>query len=293
MTANKSAVKQLQKLAINPVTNISHLLRLSLTVATKLNLSEIHELEGYSAAKDIPEYRWVTGSPKLHNPINGWIPVLSENRKYIEQINKLPVGMSIGEVENNVKTQESGSVLIMHYPPAMEAEMMKQFEVPFKPALFLPPTANVGILEAVRNKILDWALELESQGIEGDELEFTEKEQEVAASSIYNIQQVGVLGNVKENASANVNQTGSIHVNDLDAVKDLLLNIKYSCATLPDAIEDDVVANVDAALSEIEKDKPNKNNIASNIGSIKSIAEGAAGNITAQGILAALGSFII
>ena len=56
-----------------------------------------------------------------------------------------------------------------------------------KSAIYIGKQNLAGILDTVRNKILDWALELEKKGILGDEeMNFSDKEREQAQSVTIN-----------------------------------------------------------------------------------------------------------
>src|SRR5439155_19141125 len=54
------------------------------------------------------------------------------------------------------------------------------------------------ILEAVKEQILDWVIELEQKGITGSDMSFDSEEKQKAQSQTFNIQHfTGVLGDVK------------------------------------------------------------------------------------------------
>ena len=81
----------------------------------------------------------------------------------------------------------------------------------------LRPTRVVGanklwaVLNAVRTRILEWALSLEAEGIVGDGLSFSASEKQAAMNSqnisIENFQ--GILGNVQ---GGSVTQTNTLHI---------------------------------------------------------------------------------
>jgi hypothetical protein len=58
---------------------------------------------------------------------------------------------------------------------------MSGMEYPYRPALEVPRSAYVNILEKVRNTILAWGLKLEADGILGQGLTFNTEEKKVAA----------------------------------------------------------------------------------------------------------------
>ncbi len=70
-----------------------------------------------------------------------------------------------------------------------------------------------GMIDAVRNRLLDWSIELEKRGIAGEDMSFDEAEKEAARSQTFHIQTLnltGVLGNVTH-SNVNVYDFDSIH----------------------------------------------------------------------------------
>jgi hypothetical protein len=58
-------------------------------------------------------------------------------------------------------------------------------------------TAAIGILEAVRNRLLDWSIELVQKGILGENMSFKEEEKEIAKNQTFNIENMtGFIGDV-------------------------------------------------------------------------------------------------
>ena len=71
-----SIVLELQAEAMDAETDLGSLLRKSLAVATKLQLTEWiawcrSELNGYEAGATVPKYRVLQGEMKMFNPYNG------------------------------------------------------------------------------------------------------------------------------------------------------------------------------------------------------------------------------
>ena len=87
----------------------------------------------------------------------------------------------------------------------------KQYALGIIPTLVIRVSQIYGIVEAVRNIVLEWSLKLETNGILGEGITFSKEEKTRAASVTYNIQNFsGVLGDV----NAGVLQIGdynSIH----------------------------------------------------------------------------------
>jgi hypothetical protein len=74
------------------------------------------------------------------------------------------------------------------------------------------------IVEAVKNELLQWAIELEKRGIIGDDMKFNDNEKQSAANQVFNIQKfTGILGNV---------QNSQVTLYDYSSVQQLLVDHK-------------------------------------------------------------------
>ena len=219
----KSLVLELQREAMNPDSRLSDILRKALVVATKLKVDEFKiwaevELKGYSKGQDIPSYRKVTGSVKAWNPYNGWIPVIVEDSQINNLISNRSIDQPISELESLCHQEEEDRVLQVPLPHDWIMKIFsksEEYRLGMVPTLVVDKSQLVGILDAVRNEILDWSLELEKQGILGDGISFSTEEVNMA-KSIINIKSFkGILGDV---SSSNVQfgDYSSIH----DALKE-------------------------------------------------------------------------
>jgi AbiTii len=143
------------------------------------------------------------------------------------------------------------------------------------------------IVDQVRNLILNWSLALEQAGVLGEAMTFTPKEKIEAGpiNNQYFIQNVGVIGNLTENAS--VQQTTSISLN-LKSVADFLNALKDSAPGLPPKVRDEVMSQATKAEAALAAEKPEQGIIRSALTAIGNVCEGAAGNLTAIGIAEAI-----
>lgn len=68
-----------------------------------------------------------------------------------------------------------------------------------------------GVVEAVRDRLLDWSVELEKRGITGENMSFEEQEKKAAHKQTFNIQNFsGVLGDITQ-SQVSVFDFSSIH----------------------------------------------------------------------------------
>ena len=185
-----SVILELQHDALNKDIRVTDLLRKSLVVARKLKLAEFQEwlekeLSGYDGP--VPEYRKARGEIKGWNPYRGWIPLIFEDPKEGEAISKRANGQSIAEIEDLIGRADGSSTFHMPYPAAVQRELSKGFGFETQVSLFVPRSALIKTVEAVRNIVLNWALKLEEEGVLGEGLAFSPTEQAAAERSAQNI----------------------------------------------------------------------------------------------------------
>jgi hypothetical protein len=224
-----SIVLELQKDALNSNISIVQLLRKSLLISKKLNLTDFekwinNELNGYDSVEEIPNYRIVRGDIKAFNPYNGiWMPIYFEDSEEAEQLSSRKISQKITELEK--LTVKEKHQLHVPFSKELEAKLVKRLKVPSTPVLIIPNTSVFGIIESVRNIILDWTLKLEEQGILGDGIKFSEEEKTTALTSnqinITNFQ--GFIGNITNSSIIQKNKL-EVRKNDIESLKKYLIN---------------------------------------------------------------------
>lgn len=185
-------VLQLQRDALDSKVRVSDLLRKDLVVARKLGLAEFRswvesELNGYQPRADIPDYRELIGQVRGYNPCTGvWMPLVFEDPKMGEKVSKSRAKQPLPELEHLVESS-AGRTFHMPFSHALQKELSKGFGFQTQVSLFSDKAALIGLIDAVRNIVLNWSLKLEEDGILGEEISFTEKEREVASRTPQNI----------------------------------------------------------------------------------------------------------
>ena len=181
---------------------ISTLLREAKMLATELGQDDILkwinlELEGYRKDRNYPEYRSMRGQMKGWNPFHGWIPVLHKSEEAEKLYCTRNASQSVREIEELLSSKSDSYE--MPYPTSISSQILAD-KTPTKLSLFIGRSSLVGILESVRNRLLDWASNLKKRGIMGDSAEFTPEEKKEARGlpkfSIGNIE--NFHGNVGE-----------------------------------------------------------------------------------------------
>lgn len=291
-----SLVEEIQRDALDPQTSVSTLLRKVKLAAAKLQLPAVeewvdHELNGYGR-NPVPPYRQIKGVPKAFNPFNGWIPIMG-TPKDIETVSRANNGQGIAALEDLLKDVDGGT-FHQRLSPEMIHALNQKMNVQFGEMVnFIGRGAIVGIIDKVRNMILDWAIELEKSGVRGEGMSF-KPEEKIAAQgnpaitigAVGNF--VGVIGNHN-----NVRDIIGGSINILQ-VKDLARQLRLNHDTLVAAGADGntLSSAVDGLILEAEKIEPNVGRLRSLLTDARSALAGAAGNLMASGALTLINTLL-
>lgn len=177
-------VLQLQAEALDESIDIETLLRKAYLVARKLRLKDFenwvsNEQNGYKDPP--PDYRIIGGEIKGWNPYHGWIPVVfNENAEDI--FNKMPIKLPISAISDAYSN--SDGFVAFTVPGILTDYLNKSIDAIQTNYSFQSSKAELRkIISAVRNRILEWSILLEENGIIGDGLKFTESEVQTARES--------------------------------------------------------------------------------------------------------------
>lgn len=177
-------VLQLQREALDENVDIETLLRKAYLVARKLQLKEFedwisYEQNGYKG--NIPDYRTVGGEIRAWNPYVGWIPVIFE-ASVSDMFNRMALGQPISAIsdayngsDGSISLTVSGALIEM----LNKSDSFLQTNYTFSSSR----SEFHKIISAVRNRILDWSILLEENGIVGEGLRFTDDEVKAARES--------------------------------------------------------------------------------------------------------------
>lgn len=242
---NMSAiVLELQAEAMDANTNLGNLLRKAFAVATKLQLTEwIHwcrcELNGYSNKDKVPEYRVLQGELKMFNPYNGiWMQFVGAGMV------KTSCSQSIAEVQELASLD---GMILQPLPPEGYARMSN---VITPPVLILQKTSLIGILDSVRNTVLDWTLKLEADGVLGEEMTFSQQEKQTIMKNETNYH-IGTFSGVLGNVSG-----GNVQIGDYNQIEAQLKAAKIPDSErkeLKELMEDLPKASQDTRMNIVER----------------------------------------
>lgn len=160
-------IQKLKDDATRTDVNVSELLRRTKILASELGDKNFlkwveNELSGYDS-KEAPAYRLITGEPKGFNPYRGWIPVIFTNDEETQRtLSKQRLGQSVSELENLVSS--SDGTLQMVYPPVAQKTLSEALGMSTQYAMIFPSSRVVAVLDTIRNKVLDWLIEVGNSG---------------------------------------------------------------------------------------------------------------------------------
>ncbi len=285
-------VLELQNDTMDDTKKVSYLLTKALVIARKLQLEDFanwcnKELEGYDHKDEKPSYRKINLIYKAWNPYRGFIPVVIQDKKFQETISEQDVDRSIHEIEEYASMSET--TLKFSINPELQRIFSEMGNLQFEITAFVGRGQYIRICQQIRKLILDWTIELEKEGILGDDLEFTTTEKEKAKDEIHNYGTM-IFGNVtksdfKSEISHSFNEDSSgASIEEIRSLLDQIVQIKDKSG-----VDSSELATINSTLEalqlEIEQKVPNPSKVSSLFLSMKSIFENAAGSVIASGII--------
>lgn len=295
------AVIQLQEEAMKTNSSITSLVRMAYVIARKLKLIEFgewlqYELNGYQdyQGDEWPPYRTVSGELMGWNPYRGWIPVVINDVKFYDYICNRKVYNAISDFEEMINN-ETGSIN-MEFNPQTNNMVSKATGFNTTYTLFISRTNIQSVCNAVRNNVLDWALKLEEEGIEGKGMRFNndekEKAKELGSTINYFYGDIN-QSQIQQNSTLS-NQNISCDSNYKEGVADLLdaLKANYKSIELDRAQINVIESNISRLEEIVENDDYEKGKLSEVFVSLKNILEGAAGSLVASGILYMIGQMM-
>ncbi|MDE9447494.1 hypothetical protein KKJ04_18320 [Xenorhabdus bovienii] len=226
----------------------------------------------------------------VFNPYHGLQPLYIRDVKLAEILSTREMGQSVGELDA-LLIDNKGKTLHVPFNQNTKNQLIKLMNVPLEPTLLVSHTEIVGILDAIRNEVLYWVLDLESREILGDRMSFTKEEKQAAAQVTYQItNNIQNMNNSQlQQDSAGANQSLVIY----DTPKDFGVFIEQF-KKIHEKLELDELQrrelNAEVATMELQLKSPNPKQmiISESVKSIRNILEGITGSVIATGLLALL-----
>jgi hypothetical protein len=290
-----SLVEELEKESLNPNVSISALLRKSLVVAKKLGIKEMQlwveqELNGYAEGTEIPHYREIHGVLQARHPYYGWVPAIIPDAKITEALSKRKTGQPIKELESLLRSSQCSNLEIP-LEPNIALKLLKGANLPIVPTLSVSGSELDGIIDAVRNIILNWVLKLEEMGIIGDGMSFSETEKEAATSVSFNI---GPGSNIQiQHHSPGSSQSMQLSESNPERLRQFIEEMKefLKQANLTSESESELKSELATIEIQLSSPKPKWTIVRESLKAVRNILEGAIGSTIATGLLQQLNSF--
>jgi hypothetical protein len=296
-----SLVEELQRDALNHLVRLSDVLRKAKTIAVKLDLPDLekwveNELNGYQSGADVPDYRVIIGQVQGFNPYHGWRPVQFNDTVTEQKFTKRHITSQVAELESLVAKSSDGQLQV---PLSAEAQHLLRSVTGFDFEFITAMSASevVGILDAVRNALLDWSLKLEKLGVKGEGMSFSDDERKRVheTQAIYNIGTIGTFtGNMGSGSGNFIVKGNTVNAESKAAIEALVSKIRDNEAQLGlvPVSAHELHQTLDGIRNEMKNPKASASRINGFLTSIRTIAEGAAGSLAAQGILYELSKLI-
>jgi hypothetical protein len=289
-------VLEIQRDALDKDVPVSTLLRKVRLAAAKLQLTKVEEwvaqeLNGYDK-DDLPDYRQSRGTVKAWNPYHGWQPV-GGDATFLEAASGVQISESIASIEAALNAKSGGGSLHMPYGPnQLEALSNLTGRTIARAGIDFSSGALAHVMDAVRNLVLDWAIELEKSGVVGEGISFSPDEKKIAATNPVAIH-VGTITNFTGNLGVG-NTSGDITNAPINAqeVKNLVTQIKsHAKELIKEGVEPQAL---EAALNLIDKQLSTKKHtlIREALAELEKIVAKASGGLIAHGVLALLHQII-
>ncbi len=229
-----SLVLELQRDCLDEGVSLKSLARKALVITQKLNLDEawlLHEINGYQN-EDVPAYRNLAGQLVAKDPRQGYIPVELPRELDVE-MNDFPMGQSIAEIESTLSFK--GGFVYLALPNQIQQDLRQLYSRQVEFHYRIPLSRINALLEQVRNRILDFAVQLERKNILGSGMSFNHQEKQKAQMMTINVHGdfQGIMGDV-----TNSNVTQNITKNNVQGNFEELTNLLKQNSVSDDDISD-------------------------------------------------------
>lgn len=272
--------------------DILSILRKALIISKRLKLEEFEEWInserlGYNDKTNLPDYR-IIDCELIEDKIQGTLTLAAISRNVPVKIEpqldelarKLYLDYSISEIYNLCKTYDDQ---IRFNAPPVISEILENPYV--YRACHVYQLEN--IIQQVKDKLLDWCLDLEKQGIFGEDFSFTDDEKNNAKNITFNISAKNSQVQIGENNLQINNKNIQIVSEKLNEIKNVLNQYDIDASE-----KNEILSKIDIVEEEFQKENSDFDLIKNTINSIKKIGENVLAGVTAQLIFNNLDSIL-
>ncbi len=234
-----SLIKKIQDSAVDSASNISMLLRQCKVLAFRLENEDLkkwvdQELNGYDSADDLPSYRIIHTNSKGHfvgafgrELKNGEIPLSCIDERFRDDLSKAYCTQPISAYEALISSSK-GTNFHEQWPAdlvAVYADKFYQGMNCLSAWKEIPYGAVVSLVDVVKNRILNFALEIELADPRAGEVPISDlKLSKERVTNVFHNTIYGNVGNIAE-GSSDIKQVSVINVisGDFESLRDQLL----------------------------------------------------------------------
>lgn len=251
-------IEQVQAETVDSSASLSSLLLKVKLIAAKLEMGETAEwvnaeLQGYGDSKDeYPAYRRTVGRVMAYSSYHGWQPP-EGNSQILDALSERYIADSVSAIED-ILDQDGGGTLSLPISSSVKNGFLEDNPGWTDMHTEIQRSALVSVLDHVRTMVLNWALELESKGISGEGVTFSESEKTVAQTSSISIE--NFHGNLHsgdiQGTQNRINQGSTDHSTNILSEGTLFSDIREVAETLSEKYQKDLIELVEQ-LEENQK----------------------------------------
>lgn len=164
---------------------------------------------------------------------------------------------------------------------------MRGSSVHLKSSLHVSGATLKGIIDRVRDIVLNWCLDLEAKGILGEGMTFSEKEKKTASEANYHVHYHGNVGTSQiQQGTVDSSQAISTQI-DIGGVQSFVDELRPHMAELQltAELQRQMLAELASIEAQLSAPQPRRGVIAECLSSVRNILEGCAGSLVASGLL--------
>lgn len=295
-------VVDLQRETLVKEVSVSDLLRKAYFISKKLGIEDScswikNELDGYASLTDVPKYRQIKGQLFVSTPNGGLKNLHVSDANFLKSFSTRPIFGSVASIEAEILSDGN---IYFPFPNEFKNKFMEYYRDEFIPLWGCSNTSFISILDSLRNRILDWALELEKNKILGEDMSFT-KDEKLSAESI-RYQTINNINAPLNNSQLQQNSSGSNQSLQVTSDRYSLDQICSFIKLFDDNRDNfdiderklmELESEVQTLKSQIDSPKPKTLIINEAIKSIRNVLEGVTGSLIASNLVANIPALII